>query len=168
MTAWFPEGRKPAAEPERLLARRGTGQEPELKFQRSNAPASVKLKDVAAAGGCRWSVEQDFQAGKGECGLDEYETRGWVGWHHHTALAMLALWFLTLQKKRLGGKHPQLTVPEVRAVLQKLLDLRKWDDDAILEWSNWRQERNRIAAASHRRRRAAELRRRRRMREQAL
>ena len=106
VTAWFPEGRKPAAEPERLLARRGTGQEPELKFQRSNAPASVKLKDVAAAGGCRWSVEQDFQAGKGECGLDEYETRGWVGWHHHTALAMLALWFLTLQKKRLGGKTP--------------------------------------------------------------
>jgi len=34
----------------------------------------------------RWTIEQDFQAAKGECGLDEYETRGWTGWHHHTAL----------------------------------------------------------------------------------
>jgi len=101
---WFSEERRPAAKPERLLVRRSLGQEPTLKFQRSNAPTSAALAEVAAAGGCRWSVEQDFQSGKGECGLDEYETRGWVGWHHHTALSMLALWYLTLQKRRLGGK----------------------------------------------------------------
>lgn len=101
---WFSEERRPTAKPERLLVRRSLGQEPELKFQRSNASASVPLAEVAAAGGCRWSVEQDFQSGKGECGLDEYETRGWVGWHHHTALSMLALWYLTLQKRRLGEK----------------------------------------------------------------
>src|SRR5262249_32984710 len=38
------------------------------------------------------------------CGLDEYETRGWVGWHHHTALSMLALTFLVIQRVRLGEK----------------------------------------------------------------
>jgi len=64
------------------------------------------LKRLAEVGGCRWCVEQDFQCGKGECGLDEYETRGWIGWHHHTALSMLSLWFLTLQKVRLGKKNP--------------------------------------------------------------
>ena len=104
ITVWFSVERKPAARPERLLVRRSLDQEPEMKFQRSNAPASVPLAEVAAAGGCRWSVEQDFQAGKGECGLDEYETRGWVGWHHHTALSMLSLWFPSLQKRRLGEK----------------------------------------------------------------
>ena len=46
------------------------------------------------------AVEGDFQTDKGECGLDEYETRGWVGWHRHTALSMLALWFLILQRHR--------------------------------------------------------------------
>jgi len=101
---WFSEESLPATEPERLLFKRSIGQDVEIKFQRSNAPTSVSLKRVAEAGGCRWSVEQDFQCGKGECGLDEYETRGWVGWHHHTALSMLSLWYLTLQKERLEKK----------------------------------------------------------------
>jgi SRSO17 transposase len=106
LTVWFSEGGQPAAEPERLIFKRSLGQEPELKYQRSNAPATVPLQKLAEVGGCRWCVEQDFQCGKGECGLDEYETRGWIGWHHHTALSMLALWFLTLQKVRLEKKTP--------------------------------------------------------------
>ena len=95
----------PHAEPERLLVRRTLGQEAELKYHRSNAPSKVSLQRVAEQRACRWTIEQDIQAGKGECGLDEYETRGWIGWHHHTALSMLALFFLVLQKQRLGKKR---------------------------------------------------------------
>jgi hypothetical protein len=51
-----------------------------------------------------------------------------------------------------------MTVPEVRAVLTHLLEVRRWDIEEILTWSKWRQERNRRAAASHRKRRLAELR----------
>jgi SRSO17 transposase len=105
LTVWFSEEGSPAEEPERLLFRRSLGQEPEIKFQRSNAPSSIPLTKIAQVGGCRWTVEEGFQCGKGECGLDEYETRGWVGWHHHTALSMLSLWFLTLQRRRLGKKR---------------------------------------------------------------
>jgi hypothetical protein len=94
----------PAEHPERLLVRRSLGQRTDLKYQRSNASSNVPLKKLAEVAGSRWCVEQDFQTGKGECGLDEYETRGWTGWHHHTALSLMALWFLTLQKARLGGK----------------------------------------------------------------
>jgi SRSO17 transposase len=92
--------------PERLLVRRSLGQEPEVKYHRTNAPADVPLAAVAAIRSRRWSIEQDFQNAKGECGLDEYETRGWVGWHHHTALSVLALWFLARQRDRSGGKKP--------------------------------------------------------------
>ena len=35
-------------------------------------------------------------------GLAQYEVRGWVGWHHHTTLSLLALWSLILEKQRLG------------------------------------------------------------------
>lgn len=104
LTVWFSEERLPAESPERLLIRRSLGQDAELKFQRSNASSTIPLHKLAKVGGCRWCVEMDFQCGKGECGLDEYETRGWIGWHHHTALSMMALWFLTLQKQRLGEK----------------------------------------------------------------
>ncbi len=51
-----------------------------------------------------------------------------------------------------------MTVPEVRALLHHLLDVRVWDNAEILRWSRWRRERNRRAAESHRKRRRAEQR----------
>ncbi|MDY3555968.1 IS701 family transposase [Gemmata sp. JC717] len=107
---WFSEEGLPSGR-ERLLVRRSVGQEPEVKCHRSNAPAEIPVERLAQVRGCHWSVEQSFQAAKGECGLDEYETRGWVGWHHHTALSLLALWFLARQKCRLGEKR----APDERA-----------------------------------------------------
>jgi SRSO17 transposase len=104
LRVWFSEEGLPSG-PERLLVRRTLGQQAELKYHRSNAPAEVPLAKLAQVRGGHWSVEQSFQAAKGECGLDEYETRGWVGWHHHTALSLLALWFLTLQRRRLREKR---------------------------------------------------------------
>ena len=101
---WFSEEGLPGPK-ERLLVRRNLAQEPELKYHRSNAPAEVPLEKLAAVRATRWTVEEDIQSAKGECGLDEYETRGWVGWHHHTALSMLALAFLVLQRQRLGEKR---------------------------------------------------------------
>ena len=106
MQVWFSEEGLPTDEPERLLVRRSVEQNAEVKYQRSNAPSTIGLSKLAAVGGCRWTIEQDFQAGKGECGLDEYETRGWTGWHHHTALSLLAAFFLEAQRQRLGKKIP--------------------------------------------------------------
>ena len=54
----------------------------------------------------RHAVEQLFQGGKGEVGLGHYEVRSWTGWHHHVTLSLLALWFLQLERLRLGGKNP--------------------------------------------------------------
>jgi SRSO17 transposase len=102
--AWFSEEGLPGPR-ERLLVRRSLGQEPELKYHRSNAPAEVPLLKLAQVRATRWTIEEDIKSGKGQCGLDEYETRGWRGWHHHTALSMLALAFLVLQRSRLGGKR---------------------------------------------------------------
>ena len=102
---WFSEQGDPAKEPERLLVRRSLNQDGDLKYHRSNAPSKVTLRRLGEQRACRWSIEEDIKAGKGQCGLDEYETRGWTGWHHHTALSMLALLFLVLQKQRLGKKR---------------------------------------------------------------
>ena len=101
---WFSEEGLPGPR-ERLLVRRSLGQEPELKYHRAYAPADVPLLKLVQVRATRWTIEEDIQSAKGECGLDEYETRGWVGWHHHTALSMLALTFLVLQRARLGEKR---------------------------------------------------------------
>jgi SRSO17 transposase len=104
MWVWFSEEGLPGPR-ERLLVRRSLGQTPEVKNHRSNAPAEQPLTKLAQVRATRWTIEEDIESAKGECGLDEYETRGWAGWHHHTALAMVALAFLVRQKCRLGEKR---------------------------------------------------------------
>jgi hypothetical protein len=61
-----------------------------------------------------------------------------------------------------------MTVPEVRAVLRHLLDLRQWDENEIVDWCNWRMQRNHVAKLCHEQRRREELRRRSRKRDKAL
>ena len=93
---------------ERLVVIRTVDREPQVWYTLSNASAAVSLQRVVVAHGRRHGVEEMLQAGKGEVGLGHYEMRSWVGWHHHMTLSLLALWFLILEKGRLGGKNPGL------------------------------------------------------------
>ena len=90
---------------ERLVVIRTVGGEPQVWYALSNAPMEVPAAKVAEAHGRRHGIEEILQAGKGEVGLGHYEVRSWVGWHHHMTLSMLALWFLILEKRRLGKKN---------------------------------------------------------------
>ena len=87
-----------------LVLRRSLGETPELKTYLSNAPATTRHSTLVWASGMRWPVESAIEESKGEVGLDHYEVRGWVGWHHHTTLSFLAHHFLVRQRCRLGGK----------------------------------------------------------------
>ena len=76
----------------------------ELKLYLTNAPPGVPLRLLGQVASRRWTIETGFEQTKGEVGLDEYEVRGWRGWHHHVALALLAGLFLLQLKQELGGK----------------------------------------------------------------
>ena len=88
-----------------LVIERSCDQAPYIKYYISNAAVDCPLMEMVQAGHQRWSVEDCFLRGKQEVGMDDYEVRGWRGWHHHMTLVMLALWFLVLQKRRLGKKN---------------------------------------------------------------
>jgi len=49
----------------------------------------------------RYAIEQYFQRGKTDLGLDHHEGRSWAGFHHHLALAALAYWFVLLTFERI-------------------------------------------------------------------
>jgi len=87
---------------ERLLVMRSP--EGQTWYTLSNAAPEVPLAEVVVAHGERHRVEEVFEQGNGEVGLDHYEVRNWEGWHHHMTLALLALWFLVLERLRLGEK----------------------------------------------------------------
>jgi len=76
----------------------------ELKAYLSNAPAGVPLLVLGRVGARRWAIETGFQQDKSQVGLDEYEVRGWAGWHHHVTLALLAGLFLLGLTQDWGGK----------------------------------------------------------------
>jgi len=90
---------------ERLIVMRSVG-ESRTDYALSNAAAEVPLSEPVRAQRQRHRIEEFFGAGNGEAGLDHYEVRSWVGWHHHMTLAMVALWFLCLQRRRVGGENP--------------------------------------------------------------
>jgi SRSO17 transposase len=88
-------------EEERLVVIR-TVNNPDAKtwYTFSNAQEQVPLLEVVWAHAQRYWEEASFKEGKSEVGLDEYEVRGWRGWHHHMTMSLLALWFLALERDR--------------------------------------------------------------------
>jgi SRSO17 transposase len=91
---------------ERLLVIRTVGPQPEWAYSLSNASPDEPLAELVRVRSSRHRIEEVFQQAKGEAGLAHYEVRSWVGWHHHVTLALLALWFLVLERRRLGGENP--------------------------------------------------------------
>jgi SRSO17 transposase len=90
---------------ERLLVVRWMEQDKlKISYCLSNAPPEISIEQLAQAHSQRQRIEQMLEEAKGEAGLGHYEVRSWVGWHHHMTLALLTLWFLLLEKGRVGKK----------------------------------------------------------------
>ena len=65
-----------------------------LKFSLSNAPKDMPLSEMCEASIMRWPIEQCFEEGKDQLGMDHYEHRSWPAWHRHMIYICLALNFL--------------------------------------------------------------------------
>jgi len=70
----------------------------------SNASSATSLKTLIWLSGLRWAIEQCFEETKTELGMDHYEVRKFMGWHHHILTCMLAHFFLWHLKIRMGKK----------------------------------------------------------------
>jgi hypothetical protein len=62
----------------------------------------VGLRRLVKTARARWRVEMDYRELKEELGLDHYEGRHWLGWHHHVTLVTLA--FAFLRSEQVGAK----------------------------------------------------------------
>ena len=82
-----------------LLMRRTIEEDPaELAYYLAYGPKETPVHELIRIAGRRWSVEDSFEAAKGEVGLDEYEVRKWDGWHRHITLCLLAHAFLVVMR----------------------------------------------------------------------
>jgi SRSO17 transposase len=96
------DGRKPQGECW-LLAEWPEGEDAPTKYFFSNLPATASLRQLVRTAKGRWWVEQSYREMKEELGLDHFEGRFWVGWHHHMVLVMLAYAFIVAYRRQKRG-----------------------------------------------------------------
>jgi SRSO17 transposase len=105
----------PAGDQQWLFFRQNT--DGQIKYAICNAPKNISLSELVKASTMRWPIEQCFQEGKGQVGMDGYEHRSWPAWHRHMTYVFLALHFL-LRMRLLFKKNstadaapgPQITI----------------------------------------------------------
>jgi len=141
------DGRAPHARHWHLLVRREIGGD-KLKFCLSNAKPSASLRQLVLMQASRHFVERAFEDAKSACGMAEYQVRGWLAWHHHRALVLIAHLFLAKERLALRDTHHLLSCLDVVERLRHKLP-SKIDSDADLVSSIAERHRRRFDAAKH-------------------
>lgn len=85
---------------ERPSAAPGTKQD--LKQYVITGPDTMSVDELAQVAHGRPIIERNsYENAKQEAGLDEYQGRSWIGFHHHLAMVWFALTWLMLQRRPL-------------------------------------------------------------------
>ena len=87
-------------EPQWLLVEWPEGAAEPTKYVLCTMPLSCSLKKMVRTFKCRWRIERSYEDLKGELGLDHYEGRSFIGWHHHVTVVLACYAFLVAEHAR--------------------------------------------------------------------
>jgi SRSO17 transposase len=104
-----------------LLAEWPPGEPEPTDYWLSTLPADTKLRDLVRLAKIRWRIEHDYRELKDGLGLDHFEGRSWIGWHHHVTLAAVAQAICTQLHRTPKAPCAGLTLYAVLRQLQTLL-----------------------------------------------
>ncbi len=76
------------------------------KYWLSTMPENTTAEHLVRLAKIRWRIERDYEELKDEFGLDNYEGRGWTGFHHHATMCIAAYAFLAAERARFSPPEP--------------------------------------------------------------
>jgi SRSO17 transposase len=117
----------------------------EYKYAISNAfDGECTTEELVQMQSQRYFVERSFQEAKQEAGMSQYQVRGWLAWHHHMAMVMMALHFILSEKMLLKDKLPLLSAYDVREMILNTYAKRGTTQNEIMEQINIRHQQRSI------------------------
>lgn len=90
-----PDGTLPEV---RLLVQWPAGEDHPTDYWLSTLPETTPIEQLVRLGKIRWLIEHDYRELKHGLGLDHFEGRHWLGWHHHVTLVTAAHLFVTMKR----------------------------------------------------------------------
>ena len=95
-----------------LLVEWPTGEDEPTHFVLSTLPNNTSVKQLVRTVKTRWRTERAYEDLKGQLGLDHYEGRSFVGWHHHVTVALVCYAFLVAERTRSFSPSAARTRPD--------------------------------------------------------
>lgn len=129
---WLWDGHEAKARQWHLWVTRELGSPETIKFTLSNAPAETSLKRLVQMQRQRFWIERSFEDAKSESGMADYQVRGWLAWHHHMALVMMAMLFMLEEKLLQKENCPLLSCSDIEFLLAHFLPRRDVTDDEVI------------------------------------
>ena len=129
---WVWDGKERHARKWHLVVRREINSPEKRKYSLSNAPRNTPTKRLAFMQAQRYWVERPFQDAKNQCGMGDYQARGWLAWHHHMSMVMLAMLFMLEQRLRHQADIPLLSCPDITTLLKSILPRRDITENEVL------------------------------------
>ena len=152
---WLWDGREAKARCWHLIVSREVDLPETTKFALSNAPARTALRRLVQIHRQRFWIERCFEDGKSECGLGDYQVRGWLAWHHHMALVMMAMLFLLEERLSQKETYPLLSCSDIEVLLAHFLPRRDATPEEVVRQMEARHRaRQRAIDSAYRRQRA--------------
>jgi len=134
-----------------LIIRKDEGDN-KTKYQLSNAPENTSINRLGQMSCSRYWIERAIEDAKGEAGLADYQVRGWIGWHHHMVLTLLAMLFILQMVVKWGRKAESMSVQDVKEILEVKLPRKRITEKEILAIIQQKHQARLSARKSHHRR----------------
>lgn len=118
VAVWHWDGIEKKAKARTLLITKTIGKNPQVKYSFSNGKVDeYTIEKYAYFQSSRYWVERCFDDSKNEIGLSGYQVRGWLAWHHHQALVMMASLYLMKIKLAQKPDYELMSIRDARIMI---------------------------------------------------